>query len=91
MLTMNASSQSEKSKVSILVNELNKRLSMIDEEVEESERVKIVDHFSKQLQNSGYSRAQITEIVLCSLKGRLKMEEQIRIRGEGDSRVLLKH
>ena len=78
---MNASSQSEKSKISILVNELNRRLAMIDTEVEEEERVEIVDHFCKQLQNSGYSRDQIIEIVLSSLKGRKKKEEEIKNRG----------
>ena len=82
ILTMAASSQSEKSKISILINELNRRLAMMDDEVDEEERIAIVDHFTKQLINSGYSESQIMDFIICSLKGRSRKEEMIRKRGK---------
>ena len=84
LLTMSRSSQSEKSKISILVNELNRRLSMVDENVSEEERVEIVDHFTQQLINSEYSEKQITEIILSSLKGNMKRERMMMERGYVD-------
>ena len=55
---------------------------MIDDEVEDEERIAIVDHFTKQLINSGYSESQILEIIICSIKGRQRKEEMIRKRGK---------
>ena len=88
ILTMSRSSQSEKSKISILVNELNRRLYMIDKDVEEEERIEIVDHFTTQLLRSGYNINQILEIVQSSLLGMMKKEEIIMKRGENASEEL---
>ena len=54
---------------------------MVDEDVGDDERVAIVNHFTQQLHNSGYNRSQITEIIVCGLKGRVKKEEEIKERG----------
>ena len=69
ILTMQRSAQSEQSKISILVNELNRRFEVIDENIGEEERKKVVEHFTKQLVNSGYGYAQAKDIVLSNLKG----------------------
>ena len=79
---MSRSSQSEKSKISILVNELNRRLYVININVTEEEKVSIVDHFTRQLINSGYNESQIAEIILSSLKGTIKKERMLQQRGK---------
>ena len=82
ILTKENSSQSEKSKISILVNELNRRLLMLDEKVTAEERISIVDHFTQQLWNSGYKEVQIREIILSSLKGTIRKEERQKMEGK---------
>ena len=76
ILTMQRSAQSEKSKMSILVNELNRRFEVVDDLVDGDEKKEIVEHFTKQLVNSGYRYSQSREIVLSSLKGMLKKKER---------------
>ena len=41
---------------------------MLDEKIDLEEKVMIVDHFSQQLINSGYSEEKTREIVLSGLK-----------------------
>ena len=65
---------SENAKISILTNELNRRFEMVDEKMEQEEKNNIVNHFTQQLVNSGYTWSQIREIVTCSLKGTIKKE-----------------
>ena len=55
---------------------------MIDTEVSETERIYIVDHFTRQLINSGYIESQLAEIVLSSLKGTFKKEKMLMQRGK---------
>ena len=69
VLTMQRSSQAETSKFSILVNELVRRFEVMDDEVEINEEIEIIDHFSKQLRNSGYEYKQARDIVQSALKG----------------------
>ena len=81
ILTMQKSAQSEQSKMSILVNELNRRFDVIDDKVETNERIEVVDHFTTQLVNSGYGFSQAKDIVLSSLKGSKKKAE-IRLNSD---------
>ena len=53
----------------ILSNELVRRLSVVGGGVSRQEKVAIVDHYTKQLINSGYDRKMCREIVVCGLKG----------------------
>ena len=76
ILTMSRSSQSESSKYSILVNELSRRFIMMDRNIQIEEKIRIVDHFTQQLYNSGYKVPQIREIVTSSLKGIMRKEER---------------
>ena len=73
---MKRSSQSKQSKFSILVNELTRRFEVIGAKIDTSEKVKIIDHFTQQLLNSGYSREQSREITVCTLKGIIRKEER---------------
>ena len=51
-------------KISILSNDLVRRLSNINvEKVEEEDKVRVVEHFITQLKNSGYDRMKAREIV----------------------------
>ena len=74
IMTMARSSQSENSKISISVNELNRRLDMMDSEVSDKEKVDEIDHYVQQLINSEYSIPQIRDIVLSSIRGKQKKE-----------------
>ena len=76
VLTMKLSSQSEQSKFSILVNELQRRFEVMDEKISIDEKTEIVDHFTQQLVNSKYSEEQIREIVESGLKGVAKKEKR---------------
>ena len=55
ILTHKKSSQSEQSKYSILENELTRRFEVLDKDIENDEKVAIVDHYTQQLLDSGYS------------------------------------
>ena len=69
ILTQKRSSQAENSKFSILTNELARRFEMLDSKIDTEEKTSIVDHFTQQLWNSGYSWQQIREVVVSSIKG----------------------
>ena len=75
VLTMQQSSQGENSKISILVNELMRRFEVMDEKLERSEEIGVIDHFTCQLKNSGYIYKQAREIVISALKGNQRKRE----------------
>ena len=81
ILTMKRSAQSENSKYAILTNELSRRFLMMDELIDKEERIQKVDHFTKQLINSGYSWKQSRDIIVSALKGIIKKEEREKERG----------
>ena len=58
ILTMKRSSQSEQQKLSIRVNELNRRF-VLDHQIKLEEKIEIVNHYTQQLKNSGYQTDQI--------------------------------
>ena len=61
---------SEHQKISILSNELVRRLSKINYGwVEVSEIIRIIEQFIRQLKSSGYGIKQSREITVCGIKG----------------------
>ena len=72
ILTCKESSMSEQSKYSILVNELMRRFEVMDDKIGLEEKTEKIDHFTKQLKNSGYSFEEAREIVQSCLKGVIK-------------------
>ena len=76
LMTMKRSNQSEHSKFSILVNELSRRFEVLDDSIEIGEKVEIIDHYTQQLKNSGYTSDQILEIIVSGLKGIIRKEER---------------
>ena len=47
---------------------------MLHRDISKEERVQIVDHFTKQLINSGYSWSQSRDLIVSALKGILRRE-----------------
>ena len=69
-LIMQRSAMGESQKVSILSNELVRRLSNVNYGwVENEEIIRVVEQFIKQMKSSGYGIKQSREITICGLKG----------------------
>ena len=74
---MQRSAMSEHQKMAILSNELVRRLSNVHRDVVGSEIEGIIEHYTKQLKNSGYDRSQTKEIIVCGVVGwRRKLERR---------------
>ena len=84
MLIPERSAMAVRQKMSILSNELVRRLSNMNiERVEPEEKIRIVDHFTVQLKTSGYDRNQAREVVKSGIKGwKNKLERRSR-EGQG--------
>ena len=71
-------------KMSILSNELIRRLSNINiEKAEEDEKVNVVEHYTKQLKTSGYDRNKSREIVVSGLVGWMRKRKRREQEGKG--------
>ena len=57
LLIPKRSAMPQRQKMNIQTNELNRRLSNIDDRLGVEEQMLVTDHFTAQLKNSGYSRA----------------------------------
>ena len=66
---LDRSAMAEKSKISILSNELVRRMSKTSTEVSQQERANIIEEFIAKLKVSGYKRNKIKEIVVSGLSG----------------------
>ena len=66
---MQRSAMSEHQKMSILSNELVRRLSNIHRDVVAEEIEGVIEQYIGQLKNSGYTRKQAKEIVVCGVVG----------------------
>jgi hypothetical protein len=60
---------SEHQRISILFNELVRRLSNVHPDVVDQEITGIVEHYIVQLKTYGYDRKQIREIITCGVVG----------------------
>jgi len=63
--------------MSIMTNELVRRLQVIDEKLEKKEKIEIVEKYVQQLKNSEYNWKQIRDIVISGKKG-FKRKEALR-------------
>ena len=73
VLTMQRSSMAEKSKYSILVNEIVRRFEVMEDNLPIKEQISIIDHYTKQLRNSEYEYKQSKDIIVSALKGILSV------------------
>ena len=78
-----SSAMGEHQKISILSNEVIRRLSNVSEDRSQAERVGIVDTLTKELKNSGYTRPKAREILVSGLLG-MERKRKRRAR-EGQS------
>ena len=82
ILLMERTSMSRQSLYSILSNELNRRLEVLDEKISKEEMVEVVDKFIQQLVNSEFKPKQIREIVISGLTGYSRKEERRKRLGK---------
>ena len=61
------------------MNELTRRFEVLDANIEIDEKVQIVNHYTQQLLNSGYSNDQIKDIIISGLKGAQRKEERRKV------------
>ena len=68
-IIMKKSAMSENQRMSILSNELVRRLSNIHPELRKTETLGITEHYTAQLKKSGYERRQVRDVLLSGLVG----------------------
>jgi hypothetical protein len=74
---MSRAAMSQHQKMAILGNELVRRLSNIHPAVLDTEVEEVVEHYVSQLKNSGCSRKQAKEVIVCGVVGwRRKLERR---------------
>ena len=82
LVIMKRSAMCQSQKISILTNELIRRLSNISESLPDTVRVKVIDKFTCQMKNSGYDRMEILEMVMSALRGFKRKVERRKEAGE---------
>ena len=80
---MQRTAMSQQQKMAILGNELVRRLKNIHQEVLEDELADVVEHYVSQLKNSGYSRKEAKEVIICGVVGWRRHLERRQKRGQG--------
>ena len=81
-LVVERTSMSRQSIMSIMSNELVRRLSVLDENLEQSERLQVVEKYVQQLVNSEYSWKQIRDIIVSGIKGFKRKEKTRKLNNE---------
>ena len=76
-LVVERSAMSRQSIMSIMSNELVRRLQVLDESLEKKEVIEVIDKYVPQLKNSEYNWKQSRDIVVSALKG-FQRKEMIR-------------
>ena len=75
-LVMERTSMSKQSIMSIMSNELVRRLEVLGNKIEHSEKMKVVEKYVQQLVNSEYSWKQIRDIIVSGIKGHKRKESR---------------
>ena len=73
---------SRQSLISILSNELTRRLEVLDEHLDNTEIIAVINKFVQQLVNSEFGWKQCREIVVSSLLGYTRKEERRKAAGK---------
>ena len=69
LVLMEQSAMSNHQKVSIMANEVIRRLSNVHHTIDQAEQNSIIDRLAQEMKNSGYSRKQARESIVCGLLG----------------------
>ena len=76
-VVMQRSAMGTKQKYSILANELTRRMSNINREgTSHEEKTRVVEEFTKEMKNSGWSREETREIVVSGMLGWTRKHER---------------
>ena len=81
-LLLERTSMSRQSLISILSNELTRRLEVLDERLSNNEVIAVINKFTQQLVNSEFSWKQCREIVVSSLLGYTRKEKRRKAAGK---------
>ena len=69
VLMIEKSSIGRQAMMSIMSNEMRRRLEVLHHELPIKEKIKVIDMYTAQLVNSGYNWKQIRDIVVSALLG----------------------
>ena len=81
MVVQKSSAMDENSKMKILANDLTRRLLNTSESLGMDAKIKVVDHYSQKLINSGYGVEQVRRIVINGIKGYERRVQESRMEG----------
>ena len=81
VLLMERSAIGRQQLMSIMSNELRRRLIVIRDEIPQNERNLVVAKYTQQLVNSGYSWKQCRDNIVSGLKGEIRREEKVKKMG----------
>ena len=84
VLMMEKSSIGRQAMMSIMSNEMRRRLEVMDHELPTKEKIRVIDMYTAQLVNSGYNWKQIRDIVVSALLRFVRREK--RKENEGRDR-----
>ena len=82
-LLMENSAIGRQSQISIMSNELRRRLEVMSEDLDKKEIIGVIDKYTQQLTNSGYNRKQQYEIIVSALKGNVRKENEMKRKCQG--------
>ena len=78
-LLMERSSLGRQQKMSIMTNELRRRLETLDDNLSQNETISVMDHYIQQLVNSEFGWRQIREIICSALVGHVRREKKRKL------------
>ena len=74
-LVMERTAMGRQAVMSIMTNELTRRLQVLDERLDKNEVIEVIDKYVQQLKNSGFNWKQTRDIVVSSIKGHVRKEK----------------
>ena len=75
MLVMERTAMGRQAVMSIMTNELTRRLQVLDEKLVKTEVIAVIDKYVQQLKKCGFNWKQTRDIVVSSIKGRERKEK----------------
>ena len=82
VLVMERSALGRQQVMSIMTNEVRRRVEVIGDKVSQVEANEIIDKYTQQLVNSGFNWKQCRDIIVSGLKGQKRKIEKIRSKGK---------
>ena len=83
MVLPKRSAMGQRQKSAINSNDANRRISNIDDRLGVEEKIRVLDHYTAQLKNSGYTGSESKEIVQNGVLGWKRRKERREAAGQG--------